>query len=225
MSFQASVSSADIPIPFYMLVNGSGGLTKTNSVVRILERHINSCSSKCPDHILYYTTRQMCKTDFMTRRLPCGRAKHSADLDEFVSRDGYKILIIDKFTGIKLEDEKLMRWIMESLPTLKQKDTTLVIMNKPLPTMEDKPLLDAMDRFIFFNHYNDEMDELASVLFPNKEDQYLFKFAYNDATWEGYLHIIKRDKNDKALMADSFFLDRETRIYKSSKQSYYNSYL
>jgi len=48
-------------------------------------------------------------------------------------------------------------------------------MNKPLPTMADNPLLDAMDRFIFFNDYNDEMDELASVLFPNKEDQNLFQ--------------------------------------------------
>jgi len=63
----------------------------------------------------------------MSNRLPCGRAKHSADLDEFVSRDEYKI--IDKFTGIRLEDEKLMTWIMENLPTLKQKDTTRVVLS------------------------------------------------------------------------------------------------
>jgi len=43
MSSQANVLSHDIPCvktPFYMLVNGSSGLIKTKSVVRILERHI-----------------------------------------------------------------------------------------------------------------------------------------------------------------------------------------
>jgi len=44
-----------------------------------------------------------------------------------------------------------MRWIMENLISLKQQNTTLIIRNKPLTTMADQPLLDAIDRLIFFN--------------------------------------------------------------------------